>query len=264
LRPCGKLGKPHSGDSAADPHENNQNKESDHDEGLGCLDRRRQRLVLIDYQKETFEVIRYVRLLAKTAKAFGMPIVLSTVGVEYGFNGPTLASILSELDGIEPIDRSSMNAFEDSAFGEAVKTTGKKRLIIGGLHTEICLTFASVQALKDDYEVMYVADAVGGRSPTAHRTAIERLAHAGAARPPRSPSSRSSSATGQPRSLGRPATSSTGTSTRSRGTPTRLALRRRRSSQLLWRGPTEMSGRVGKQGSASPQARAEAWDVRPP
>ena len=65
-----------------------------------------------------------------------MPIVLSTVGVEYGFNGPTLPSI--ELDGIEPIDRSSMNAFEDSAFREAVKTTGKKRLIIGGLHTEIC------------------------------------------------------------------------------------------------------------------------------
>jgi Isochorismatase family len=94
-------------------------------------------LVLIDYQKEMFEVIRsetnadlvelHVRLLAKTARAFGMPIVLSTVGVEYGFNGPTLPSILSELDGIEPIDRSSMNAFEDSAFREAVKTTGKKR-----------------------------------------------------------------------------------------------------------------------------------------
>ena len=90
-------------------------------------------LVLIDYQNEMFEVIRsetnadlvelHVRLLAKTAKAFGMPIVLSTVGVEYGFNGPTLPSVLSELDGIVPIDRSSMNAFEDSAFGEAVKTT---------------------------------------------------------------------------------------------------------------------------------------------
>jgi hypothetical protein len=73
-----------------------------------------------------------------------------------------------------------MNAFEDSTFRRAVETTGKKRLIIGGLHTEICLTFASVQALKDGYEVMYVADAVGGRSQTAHRTAIERLAHAGA------------------------------------------------------------------------------------
>jgi nicotinamidase-related amidase len=147
-------------------------------------------LVLIDYQKEMFEVIRsetsddlvelHVRLLAKTAKAFEMPIVLSTVGVGYGFNGPTLPSILSELDGIEPIDRTSMNAFEDQAFREAVEATGRKRLIIGGLHTEICLTFATVQALKDGYEVLYVTDAVGGRSQIAHRTGIERLAHAGA------------------------------------------------------------------------------------
>lgn len=73
-----------------------------------------------------------------------------------------------------------MNAFEDGAFSEAVKATGRKRLVIGGLHTEICLTFASVQALKDGYEVLYVADAVGGRSQTAHRTGIERLAHPGA------------------------------------------------------------------------------------
>jgi nicotinamidase-related amidase len=147
-------------------------------------------LVLIDYQQEMFEVIRsetsadlvelHVRLLAKTAKAFGMPIVLSTVGVGYGFNGPTLPSVLSEVDGIEPIDRTSMNAFEDKAFSDAVKATGRKRLIIGGLHTEICLTFATVEALKAGYEVLYVTDAVGGRSQVAHRTGIERLAHAGA------------------------------------------------------------------------------------
>jgi len=147
-------------------------------------------LVLIDYQNEMFEVIRsetgaelvemHVRLLAKTAKAFDVPIVLSTVGVGYGFNGPTLPSILSELDGVEPIDRSSMNAFEDEAFSDAVKATGRKRLIIGGLHTEICLTFASVEALKAGYDVLYVTDAVGGRSEVAHRTAIDRLAHAGA------------------------------------------------------------------------------------
>jgi nicotinamidase-related amidase len=147
-------------------------------------------LLLIDYQNEMFEVIRSetsaglaelnVRLLAKTAKAFGMPIVLSTVGVGYGFNGPTLPSILAELDGIEPIDRASMNAFEDQAFRAAVEATGRKRLIIGGLHTEICLTFATVNALKDGYDVLYVTDAVGGRSQIAHRTGIERLAHAGA------------------------------------------------------------------------------------
>ncbi len=147
-------------------------------------------LVLIDYQKEMFEVIRSetspdlvdlnVRLLAKAAKAFDMPIVLSTVGVDFGFNGPTRPSILSELEGIEPIDRSSMNAFEDQAFREAVEATGRKRLIIGGLHTEICLTNATTSALKEGYDAMFVTDAVGGRSQTAHRTAIGRLSHAGA------------------------------------------------------------------------------------
>jgi nicotinamidase-related amidase len=147
-------------------------------------------LVLIDYQNEMFEVIRsetsaelvelHVRLLAKTAKAFNMPIVLSTVGVGYGLNGPTLPTILSELDGVEPIDRSSMNAFEDDAFREAIGRTGRRRLIIGGLHTEICLTFATVEALKAGYEAMFVTDAVGGRSQAAHRTGIERLSHAGA------------------------------------------------------------------------------------
>jgi nicotinamidase-related amidase len=147
-------------------------------------------LLLVDYQKEMFEVIRSetsadlvelnARLLARTAKALEMPIVLSTVGVGYGFNGPTLPSILDELEGIEPIDRTSMNAFEDQAFREAVEATGRKRLIIGALHTEICLSFATVQALKNGYDVLYVTDAVGGRSQVAHRTGIERLAHAGA------------------------------------------------------------------------------------
>src|SRR3989454_6852645 len=122
----------------------------------------------------------HARLLAKTAMAFNMPIVLSTVGVQAGFNGPTLPSILAEFPGVSVIDRTSMNAFEDRGFGDAVKKTGRKRLIIAGLHTEICLAFASVQALKDGYDVMYVADAVGGRSQVAHSIAIARLAHAGA------------------------------------------------------------------------------------
>src|SRR2546423_1279749 len=105
-------------------------------------------LLLIDYQTEMVEVIRsetdtdlvelHARLLAKAAKAFDMPIVLSTVGVGYGFNGPTIPSLLGELDGIEPIDRTSMNAFDDQAFSDAVKATGRKRLIIGGPHTGDC------------------------------------------------------------------------------------------------------------------------------
>ena len=147
-------------------------------------------LLLIDYQKEMFEVIRsetsadlvetHVRLLAKTAKAYDVPIVLSTVGVAAGFNQPTVPSLVAELDGVEVIDRFSTNAFEDQAFSDAVQATGKKRLIIGGLHTEICLTFATVEALRLGYDVLYVTDAVGGRSQVAHRTAIDRLAHAGA------------------------------------------------------------------------------------
>jgi len=147
-------------------------------------------LVLIDYQPEIFATIRSetsadlaelnVRLLARTAKAFNMPIVLSSVGVAAGINGPTQPSILAELPGIQVIDRTTMNAFEDRAFREGVQKTGRKRLIFGGLHTEICLTFATIEALKNGYEAMFVTDAVGGRSQTAHRTAIERLAHAGA------------------------------------------------------------------------------------
>jgi nicotinamidase-related amidase len=148
-------------------------------------------LLLIDYQKEMFEQIRSetqaelidlnTRLLIKAAKAFGIPIVLSTVGVQMEVNGPTRGSILAELPGVEPIDRSTMNAWEDTAFLQAVKRTGRKRLIFGALYTEICLAYPVVDAMKDGYEVTYVVDAVGGLSQLAHRTAIERLAHAGAA-----------------------------------------------------------------------------------
>src|SRR5688572_9408779 len=100
-------------------------------------------LILIDYQKEMLDTVRSetpaelidlnVRLLIKAAKAFDMPIVLSTVGVEMGVNRPTRQSILDELPGIEVIDRSSMNAWEDKPFREAVKATGRKRLIFGAL-----------------------------------------------------------------------------------------------------------------------------------
>jgi nicotinamidase-related amidase len=147
-------------------------------------------LVLIDYQKEMLEGVRSetpaelidlnVRLLIKAAKAFDMPIILSTVGVEMGVNHPTVPSMLAELPGIQVIDRSSMNAWEDPAFRDAVDKTGRKRLIFGALWTEICLAFPVVEALKDGYDVAFVVDAVGGLSQVAHRTAVERLTHAGA------------------------------------------------------------------------------------
>jgi nicotinamidase-related amidase len=147
-------------------------------------------LILIDYQKEMFENVKSettpdeidlnVRLLIKAAKSFDIPVVLSTVGVEMGVNGPTRASIQDELPGLAVIDRSSMDAWEDAAFRAAIEQTGKKRLIFGALYTEICLAFPVVDAMRDGYEAMFVVDAVGGMSQLAHRIAIERLTAAGA------------------------------------------------------------------------------------
>jgi hypothetical protein len=73
-----------------------------------------------------------------------------------------------------------MDAFEDQAFREAVEATGRKRLIIGGLQTEVCLAFAVIEALKAGYDAQFVTDATGSRTPAEHNTAIARLAHAGA------------------------------------------------------------------------------------
>jgi nicotinamidase-related amidase len=147
-------------------------------------------LILIDYQKEMFENVRSettpaeidlnVRFLIRAAKAFNIPVVLSTVEVAMGVNGPTRASIREELPAVEPIERSSIDAWEDRGFQAAIEKTGRKRLIFGALYTEICLAFPIVDAVRDGYEAMFVVDAVGGMSQLAHRTAIERLTAAGA------------------------------------------------------------------------------------
>lgn len=147
-------------------------------------------LVLIDYQKEMFDNIRSetpqalvelnTRMLIRTAKALDIPIVISTVGVEMGVNGPTRPSIVAELPkGTKIIDRSSMNAWEDPAFHRAIEATGRRRVIFGGLYTEICLAFPVEEALKEGYEAMFVVDAVGGLSQLAHQVAISRMIRAG-------------------------------------------------------------------------------------
>jgi nicotinamidase-related amidase len=147
-------------------------------------------LVLIDYQKEMFENVKSetkpdeielnVRFLIRAARAFNIPVILSSVGVQMGVNGLTRPAIQDELPGIEVIDRSSMDAWEDKAFRAAINKTGKKRLIFAALYTEICLAFPVIDAMRDGYEAMFVVDAVGGMSQLAHRTAIERLTAAGA------------------------------------------------------------------------------------
>ncbi len=157
---------------------------------IGLFKHEESALILIDYQPEMFKQMRSepsedlidlnVRLLIGAAKAFDMPIILSTVGVKMGVNHPTKKSIRSAIPEVQEIDRSSMDAWEDNAFRNAVTSTGRKRLIFGALWTEICLAFAVLEAMKAGYDVMFVVDAVGGRSQLTHQTAIQRLAHAGA------------------------------------------------------------------------------------
>lgn len=146
-------------------------------------------LIFIDYQPEMFrgmhsgnnELIEMnACMLARSATAFGIPVILSTVGVQMGVNQPTIDGLRRELPGIQEIDRSSMNAWEDEAFVSAVKATGKKKLIFCALWTEICLAFPVVEALADDFEVSFVVDAVGGESLIEHDMAVARLIQAGA------------------------------------------------------------------------------------
>jgi nicotinamidase-related amidase len=84
------------------------------------------------------------------------------------------------LEGIEAIDRTTINAWEDVEFVDAVKATGRKKLLMTALWTEACLTFPTLDALREGYEVYPIADAVGGTSLEAHRAALERVVQAGA------------------------------------------------------------------------------------
>lgn len=147
-------------------------------------------LIVIDYQPEMLGNIvsgnrDYIELNAKVltrvAREAGIPIVMSTVAVNFGINKPTVPSIAEELPkGQEIIDRSSMDSWEDPAFLAAVKATGKKRLVFIALYTEICLAYPVVEALQEGYEVMIITDAVGGLSVEAHNVAIQRMIQAGA------------------------------------------------------------------------------------
>ena len=146
-------------------------------------------LMFIDYQDHVMDLIfaqdrRIIELntrtLAKMAVAFKIPVILSTVGVEMGVNGPTVESLRAVLPDVQDIDRSSMNAWADSKFVAAVKATSRKRLVMCGISTSACLTYPVVSALADGYEVTFIEDAVGDTSKQQHDTAVLRLAHAGA------------------------------------------------------------------------------------
>jgi nicotinamidase-related amidase len=145
-------------------------------------------LVVIDYQPSQIQttrsidsdlLVRNIVSVARTAQTYGLPIVLSTVNVANG-QGHTIPELAEALGDQVEIDRTQINAWEDIEFRNAVEATGRKKLIMTALWTEVCLTFPSLDALRAGYEVYPVVDAVGGTSLEAHRAGLERIVQAGA------------------------------------------------------------------------------------
>jgi len=124
-------------------------------------------------------LLNNVIALAKAAKIFNVPTILTTVESE-GFSGYMWPQILDIFKGQKPIERSTMNSWEDEKFMAEVKRIGRKRLVMCALWTEVCLCFPVLSALEDGYEVYFVSDASGGTSPEVHERACQRMIQAGA------------------------------------------------------------------------------------
>jgi nicotinamidase-related amidase len=144
--------------------------------------------LFIDYQPAQLATVRSMdpALLLKNAvstvrtiKTFGVPVVHSTVNVASG-QGPTLPELAGLLADDKPLDRTTVNSWEDLEFVQAVHATGRRKLIICALWTEVCMAFTALDALREGYEVYPVVDAIAGTSPEAHRAGLDRVIQAGA------------------------------------------------------------------------------------
>lgn len=124
-------------------------------------------------------LVNNVVALVKTATVFGLPVVASTSATKV-YSGPLMPAVKSALPGVEPIDRRSMNVWEDDKAREAILATGRSRLIVSGLLTEACVTFAVLSALSAGLEVYVVGDACGGLTTASHDLALGRMQAAGA------------------------------------------------------------------------------------
>jgi nicotinamidase-related amidase len=145
-------------------------------------------IAFIDYQPEQYagvgsarhdELLAHVTMLGRVATTFELPVVLSTVYVKHGMGG-TNAELREALPGVPEIDRTTMNSWEDPEFKAAVQRSGRRKLIIAGLWTEVCVAFPTLDALREGYEVYFVVDAIGGVSRVSHESAIQRMIQAGA------------------------------------------------------------------------------------
>ena len=144
-------------------------------------------LLVIDYQpiqvtsvasRDRRELVNNIVAVARIAKLYKLPVVLSTVNVKTGINQPMITQVTDILPG-EPIDRTTVNAWEED-FHAAVKATGRNKLLVCALWTEVWLCFPVLDAIKENYEVNPIIDAVGGTSSEAHKLALHRMIQAGA------------------------------------------------------------------------------------
>ncbi|MBQ1081859.1 MULTISPECIES: hydrolase [unclassified Nocardiopsis] len=143
-------------------------------------------LVLIDHQPFQFAnlnshepsmVVNNAVALAKAAKAFDVPTILTTVLEERG--GYLIKGLRDVFPEQKPIDRTFINTWQDERVVDAVRATGRKKLVIAGLWTEICLAMPAIQAAGEGYEVFAVTDASGGASVESHDMAVRRMVQAG-------------------------------------------------------------------------------------
>lgn len=144
-------------------------------------------VALIDHQPQMFFgvasenrelIVNNVVGLAKAAKIFNVPTVLTTVAATT-FSGPLITPLQEVFPNQKPIDRTSMNSWEDKNFVAAIEKTKRKKIVMAALWTEICLAFPALCALQAGYEVYAVVDASGGTTKEAHCTAIQRMVQAG-------------------------------------------------------------------------------------
>ena len=144
-------------------------------------------LIVIDYQPSQMQAVTSmdrdllldnIVSVARLARTFDLPVVLSTVNVANG-QSPTVPELRAVLSDSTEIDRTTINSWEDIEFRRSVEATGRRKLIMTALWTEMCLVFPALDAMREGFDVYPVVDAVGGTSPEAHRAGLERIVQAG-------------------------------------------------------------------------------------
>src|SRR5499427_3424537 len=147
-------------------------------------------VVFIDHQPQmTFGVsnidratlMNNVTLMAKVAKEFKVPAVLTAVETE-SFSGYVWPQLLDVFPGQPVVERSSMNSWDDPGFRQAIEATGRKNIMMCGLWTEVCVTWPTIEMLGAGYNIYVVEDCCGATSPAAQEAALSRMVQAGAIR----------------------------------------------------------------------------------